>query len=505
VLRAANRKRIFVVPFCKWGHWYLARPPVSGWIKKRVVGVFLLGGVEGMRTVAQFCVRLFSLLDALLVSAVLAFTWRIDFQRPFPDFFFVLMIVPFWRWFYAYFGLYESHRLEGLVGLTRKVLSAHLLGLSILLLLIRVLHLPFAVGPALQFGAITTAVIILPKWAVYWLLQTLRERGHDKHNVCVIGSWEKAQELEKEFANSPAWGLHVSLVGTCPSASRSFLAYPSGHTVSGSLEEVLKREVVDEVFIAVPVEELSQEEPTVQLCREFGLESRILLSLLNESKASQLNALTPPRGIAVVGKSFAESYLWLKGAVDFLGAIFLLVLTSPLLLLVAILVKLSSPGPILFRQERVGLHGRHFIMYKFRTMINGAEDLVHTVSQRSMTKGPVFKTTEDWRITSIGRLLRRFSLDEFPQLFNVLKGEMSLVGPRPLPVSESDAIAGEHRRRFSMRPGLTCLWQVSGRSDVEYQRWMKYDLEYVDNWSLWLDAKLLFRTIPVVISGKGAY
>ncbi len=145
------------------------------------------------------------------------------------------------------------------------------------------------------------------------------------------------------------------------------------------------------------------------------------------------------------------------------------------------------------------------MMYKFRTMINGAESLVHTVSHRSMTQGPVFKTPQDWRVTNIGRLLRRFSLDEVPQLLNVIKGDMSLVGPRPLPVHESDAIEGEHRRRFSMRPGLTCVWQVSGRSDVNYERWMRYDLEYVDNWSLWLDAKLLLRTIPVVITGKGAY
>ena len=460
-----------------------------------------------MRTAAQFCVRLFSLLDALLVAGALALTWTLDFRKPFPDFFFVLMIVPFWRWFYAFFGLYESHRLEGLVGLARKVLSAHFLGMCILTVSIKVLGLPFHTKSVVEFAAVTTVLIIVPKWAIYGILRLLRERGLDKHNVCVIGGWDKADQLATQFEETPAWGLRVALVGTGPIDRRAFFSYPSRQPVDGSLDEVLKREVVDEIFIAVPVEDLAKEESTVQACRELGLESRILVSLAPETGLDILRREPLPKmGVPATRKSSGgEAYLGFKRAFDLLGGLVLLLLVSPLLILVAILVKLSSPGPILFKQKRVGLHGRQFVMYKFRTMIDGAEALVHTVTHRSMTQGPVFKSDQDWRITNFGRLLRRFSLDEFPQLLNVIKGDMSLVGPRPLPLHESDAIAGEHRRRFSMRPGLTCVWQVSGRSDVNYQRWMKYDLEYVDNWSLWLDAKLLLRTIPVVISGKGAY
>jgi lipopolysaccharide/colanic/teichoic acid biosynthesis glycosyltransferase len=175
------------------------------------------------------------------------------------------------------------------------------------------------------------------------------------------------------------------------------------------------------------------------------------------------------------------------------------------MLLVALLVKLSSPGPVLFRQRRVGFHGRPFTLLKFRTMMDGAESLAHSLAARNITGGPVFKDRGDWRVTRIGRVLRRFSLDEVPQLLNVLRGEMSLVGPRPLPVHESDAISGAHRRRFTMRPGITCLWQVNGRSDVSYDGWMRYDLQYVDNWSIGLDARLLVRTIPAVLSGRGAY
>lgn len=458
-----------------------------------------------MRTAAQLCVRLFSLLDALLVAGVLAFTWDLDFRRPFPDFLFVLMIVPFWRWFYAFFGLYESHRLEGLAGLARKVLSAHLLGCSILVLLIKVLELPFQLTLVFRFAALTTVAVILPKWIVYGVLQLVRERGHNTHNVCVIGSWDKAEELARQFSQSPAWGLRVAMVGAGPSAGRTFFAYPNRAPVSGSLREVLTNEVVDEIFVAVPVEELAQEESTIQVCREFGLESRILLSLAADVNGANGESLSRAVGIPATGNASGETRLGLKRVFDLVAGLVLVVAVSPLLALLAIVVKLSSAGPILFRQKRVGLHGRNFVMYKFRTMINGAESLVHTVSHGSVMRGPVFKTPQDWRVTNIGRVMRRFSLDELPQLLNVIRGDMSLVGPRPLPLHESAAISGEHRRRFAMRPGLTCLWQVNGRSNVEFQKWMKYDLEYVDNWSLWLDAKLLLRTIPVVLTGKGAY
>lgn len=457
-----------------------------------------------MRTAAQLCVRLFSLLDALLVAGVLAFTWPLDFHRPFPDFLFVLMIVPFWRWFYAFFGLYESHRLEGLSGLARKVLSAHFLGACILILSIKLLDLPFHLTAVGRFVALTTVVIILPKWVVYGFLQLVRERGHNTHNVCVIGSWEKAEELAQQFSQSPAWGLRVTTVGTGSSGQRTFGAFPSREPLADSLRDVLTTEVVDEIFVAVPVEDLAAEEVTIQVCREFGLESRILLSLASDLNGTGEN-LARKVGIPASGIASDETRLGLKRAFDLLAGLALMVIVSPLLLLLAIVVKLSSPGPVLFRQKRMGLHGRNFVMYKFRTMIDGAEALVHTVSHRSVMAGPVFKTPQDWRVTNVGRVMRRFSLDELPQLFNVIKGDMSLVGPRPLPLHESAAITGEHRRRFAMRPGLTCLWQVNGRNTVEFQKWMKYDLEYVDNWSLWLDAKLLLRTIPVVLSGKGAY
>jgi exopolysaccharide biosynthesis polyprenyl glycosylphosphotransferase len=196
----------------------------------------------------------------------------------------------------------------------------------------------------------------------------------------------------------------------------------------------------------------------------------------------------------------------IKQVIDFVGALATLTVLSLPLAIVALLVKFTSPGPILFRQQRSGLNGSPFTIYKFRTMGTNAEQIKHELAAMNEMTGPVFKVTNDPRITPIGKWLRKFSIDELPQLFNVLRGEMSLVGPRPLPVDEIKRINDmAHRRRLSVKPGLTCLWQVSGRNEIkEFSDWVRLDLEYIDNWSLWLDFKILLRTIPAVFAGSGA-
>jgi exopolysaccharide biosynthesis polyprenyl glycosylphosphotransferase len=178
----------------------------------------------------------------------------------------------------------------------------------------------------------------------------------------------------------------------------------------------------------------------------------------------------------------------------------------PVIPLIALAIKITSPGPVFFRQKRSGINGTPFTIYKFRTMVTNAEQLKHELAAMNEMSGPVFKVTNDPRVTPVGKFLRKYSLDELPQLFNVLRGEMSLVGPRPLPVDEVrrfDNLA--HRRRLSVKPGLTCLWQVSGRNQItDFKDWVRLDLEYIDNWSFWLDLKILLVTVPVVLRGTGA-
>ena len=194
-----------------------------------------------------------------------------------------------------------------------------------------------------------------------------------------------------------------------------------------------------------------------------------------------------------------------KRLLDIMLSVALLLIFSPLLLVTAVLIKISSPGPLFFVQERVGLNKRKFRLFKFRTMIPDAEKRQSKLEHLNEASGPVFKINNDPRITPIGKFLRKTSIDELPQFINVLKGDMSLVGPRPLPVRDYSGFDHDwHRRRFSVRPGITCLWQIKGRSAIPFEKWMELDMEYIDHWSLWLDFMILARTIPAVFKGSGA-
>lgn len=210
----------------------------------------------------------------------------------------------------------------------------------------------------------------------------------------------------------------------------------------------------------------------------------------------------------IIFRSVPE-YSWqgiIKQGIDVFGGLFLLVCLSFVFLGAALAIRMTSPGPVLFRQRRCGLNGRPFTMLKFRSMVSDAEQRKMELAALNEMSGPVFKLSDDPRVTPVGRFLRKWSIDELPQLFNVLRGEMSLVGPRPLPVDEVDRFDDPaHRRRLSVKPGLTCLWQISGRNNVcDFKEWVRLDLEYIDNWSLWLDFKILCRTVPVVLVGTGA-
>jgi exopolysaccharide biosynthesis polyprenyl glycosylphosphotransferase len=278
--------------------------------------------------------------------------------------------------------------------------------------------------------------------------------------------------------------------------------------VISQLETVIAHEPVDEVFIALSMEKYSDlVKPIVQLCEEQGiivrLQSELFKLRIARWQLDELNGLPiftirsgPPEGWRLMAKRL----------IDVGGSITLLLLFTPLLLVAALLIKMDSPGPVLFKQERVGLNKRRFQLIKFRTMTDGAEEGQATLEALNEADGPVFKIKNDPRVTNLGRFLRRYSLDELPQLFNVLKGDMSLVGPRPLPVRDVARIAVQwHKRRLSVKPGVTCLWQVNGRSDIGFDQWVQMDLEYIDRWSLLLDLKILMKTIPAVLRGAGAY
>jgi exopolysaccharide biosynthesis polyprenyl glycosylphosphotransferase len=273
-----------------------------------------------------------------------------------------------------------------------------------------------------------------------------------------------------------------------------------------SVGGILQNHVVDEVIFAVNLQELARLEPVMQHCADLGIRTRVQLEFLPAAYSRiYLENFRDVQLLSLSSAPDSELRLFFKRVIDVVLSAASLVVFLPVLLTIAVLIRITSPGPVLFRQTRCGLGGRRFMLYKFRSMINDAEQMRAELHQLNELDGPVFKISDDPRITPVGRGLRRFSLDELPQLWNVFRGDMSFVGPRPAVPEEVDQYEDWQRRRLRMRPGLTCTWVLEGRSHVDFNRWMQLDLKYIDNWSLWLDAKIFVRTIPIVLSGRGAY
>jgi exopolysaccharide biosynthesis polyprenyl glycosylphosphotransferase len=279
-------------------------------------------------------------------------------------------------------------------------------------------------------------------------------------------------------------------------------------SIVDELNSVIAHHPVDEVLVALPIERYRPlVETIVRQCEEQGIIVRVRTEMFNLQIArSHVDDL---QGVPVLTIQSGPSDGWqlvAKRLIDILASTGFLIALAPLFAIVALLIKSDSPGPVFFVQERVGFNKRRFRMLKFRTMVVEADLRQQMFEHLNEAEGPVFKIKSDPRITRVGKFLRRFSIDELPQFFNVLKGDMSLVGPRPLPVRDVDRIDIQwHKRRFSIKPGITCLWQVNGRSNIGFNEWVRMDLDYIDKWSLGLDLLILMKTIPAVFRGPGAY
>jgi len=337
-------------------------------------------------------------------------------------------------------------------------------------------------------------------------ISRFRNLLNEDQNVLIVGTDEKAAHVAEVLEASRDWGYR--LVGVVRESPQSVVDRRlEAHTVVEleSLGEVLKNRVIDEVIFVVPKEALARMEEIFLICEEEGIKTRVMLSFFPHLTSKiYLEALHDLPLLTFTTTPQDEYLLFVKNAVDIVLAAVLIVVLAPLLLLIALLVKLTSRGPAIFTQIRCGLGGRKFVLYKFRSMIDDAERKKSQLAHLNEMSGPVFKLSNDPRCTPLGRFLRKFSLDEFPQLLNILRGDMSFVGPRPPIPEEVERYQRWQRRRLRMKPGLTCLWQVSGRNDVDFAEWMRMDLEYIDSWSLLLDLKILLKTIPIVIFGKGA-
>jgi len=413
-----------------------------------------------------------------------------------------------WNRAFSSLGLYRRSRIAAEGQEVARIAAACSLGtLPTLLFVLFSATRSFTVETVPLFWTISIAAVIAMREAIRALGTSLSDQG--PRDVLVVGSGPRAQALCRALSESAGGGTNgarlVGFVDTNHGVTEQVVRQRWLGTLE-DLETVLMRRVVDEVIIALPFKSCYQQiQNVIHTCERVGVQSTYLADIFQPSLGRVRYEHMHPFAIATVKVVQDDFRLAIKRAVDVVGAALGLLLLAPLLLVIAATMKLTDLGPVLFAQQRYGLNKRLFRMYKFRTMVPGAEALQSTLEGQNEAQGPVFKMAKDPRVTGIGALLRRTSLDEIPQLWNVLKGEMSLVGPRPLPVRDVGRFEeGWLMRRFSMRPGLTCQWQITGRSHRGFDAWVGLDLEYIDNWSLRLDCLILLKTIPAVLRGTGA-
>jgi exopolysaccharide biosynthesis polyprenyl glycosylphosphotransferase len=345
------------------------------------------------------------------------------------------------------------------------------------------------------FGFVSMVLMLAKEELLRFVYKRQFARAPNKKRFLLVGTTDEILRMRKELKMRDEEGIEIPAELNLSEISVDYLV------------ELLHEHSVNGVILSAKHAYFEHVEAAIRACELEGVEAWLVADFFN-TQISRIS-FDDFYGRPVMIFRTAPEASWqsmAKSATDLFGSMLLLAISSPLFLIIPLLIKFTSPGPILFRQKRSGLNGRPFTMFKFRTMVTDAEQRKHEFAALNEMSGPVFKITKDPRVTPIGSILRKFSLDEFPQLYNVLRGDMSLVGPRPLPeeeVKRFDDVA--HRRRLSVKPGLTCLWQVSGRNEVKnFQDWVRLDLQYIDNWSIWLDLKILLRTIPVVLLGTGA-
>jgi exopolysaccharide biosynthesis polyprenyl glycosylphosphotransferase len=438
-------------------------------------------------------------------GGTLTFVGLIDFSQ---KNLWMLFIFPLmWLILLTMLGLYEDFRTKTFGNLAITIVKSSLLAGITAGSVVFILQAGLTSRLFIAVFTITTAVILLGEKKLFLVfLDFIHLRGYNQINLLIVGTGKRAQEFIKAVKNHANWGLRI--VGLIDDEHGMYGKEIDGFRVLGRLQDIpfiIHRKVIDRVIFVVPRLWLHRIDEALLACEKEGISTAISLDLydLNFARTRQ----TDFSGFPLLEFETFSAHQWelfIKRTIDIIFSIVLLILFGPLIILTAIAVKATSSGPVFFKQTRCGLNGRKFTLYKFRSMVVGAEMKKFELEKMNEMDGPVFKIRKDPRITPLGRILRRTSIDELPQLFNVLKGDMSIVGPRPpLPV-EVEMYEVWHRRRLSLKPGITCIWQVSGRNKISFERWMEMDLEYIDNWSLWGDFKILVRTVFVVLFGYGA-
>jgi exopolysaccharide biosynthesis polyprenyl glycosylphosphotransferase len=413
-----------------------------------------------------------------------------------------------WVVIFSFQGAYSYQRFTSFKAEVKIILKTVLWGVLLLvgiIFLVRPGYIPRTL--AATFIGVNLVLLIIEKFILFSLAKIIRSRQQNRRKVLVVGTGNQARRFVEAIRRHFHWGLDI--VGFVDDANGEVGRELYEKQILGTFDDILQvlhAHPVDEVIIAVSTRRLGEVQEVLGTCEREGVQVRIISDFLGEI-ATRFRAEVV-YGLPIISISYIpedQVATAIKRGMDIVISLIALILLSPLFLIIAAAIKIFSPGPILYEWNVIGFNKKPFKSWKFRTMVVEADRMKTQLAPLNEMVGPVFKITRDPRVTPIGRILRKYSLDELPQLWSVLKGDMSLVGPRPAGPHELVRYESWQRRKLSIKPGITCLWQVNGRNNINnFDDWVKMDLTYIDNWSLWLDCKILLKTIPAVIFGKGA-
>jgi len=460
--------------------------------------------------------RLLFVLDMLLTVLVFLVSYRMReffFSHNPADYFSHLALLPLvlalQGALLAYSGIYRGLRISSVFSFVWSILRVLLISIVTLSTIIFLLKAQYVSRSFLViFYILDLVVLVFVRLSlIWWYFLRSREKHENYLKVLIIGTGNRAKHLSHMLQKHAEWGIDV--IGYLDIKSRREDPKNPSLPVIGTVDcigRILKERVVDEVIVAMPRSVIKDVQSIADACEEEGVRLRFMADIFDlEVSRLQLVHLGNIPLLTFEPVAQDDKKLIIKRIFDLTLTLAAIPVMLPVMLVIALAIKVDSPGPAFFFQNRVGLRKRPFRMIKFRSMYQGSEEKLKDLESINEAEGPIFKISNDPRITRVGKFLRKTSLDELPQLFNVIRGHMSLVGPRPMSLRDVNLFdRGIQRKRFSVRPGLTCLWQISGRSNLPFSKWLELDLAYIDSWSLGLDFKILLKTIPIVLKGSGA-
>jgi len=446
-----------------------------------------------------YTVLLFLIIDEFFTKHVFNLTEKIILLS---------QIIAFWSFAFYKFRLGVIFRSNPFASMLRGYLVTVFFGCILILSEFKLLpvlrHIPNSFKFLILFASIDLASLVIFKVVFYYFMKFLRREGYNSRHIIIVAD-SVAIPFVDSFIKAKDWGYRIKAIIT-PDNNLSG-KYDDLHIIEtqDELTKYITQHIVDDIFYCIPLaDHRYNPEQLIADSEEIGVSLHIMQhDYVHNTKNKK--AETGFENSFITYQTVPPKYIELKVKefFDLIFSVLSLILVSPVLLLISVCIKLEDGGPVLFKQERIGLNGRRFTCYKFRSMVIDADSLLHELQDLNESDGPTFKIENDPRITKIGRLIRKTSLDELPQFYNVIKGEMSVVGPRPPLLSEVQQYERSQLRRLSMKPGITCKWQVWGRNKVSFAEWMKMDLEYIDKWSIWLDMKIMIATIGVILRANG--